>query len=91
VCSENDHDSNTPKTKKVARNRPEAAGEFCLICGRVSESESAGVTVLGRVLCFKCMETISKIDISDEEYPVIAERLKELWRPVLAEFLCSEN
>jgi hypothetical protein len=37
------------------------------------------------------METISKIDISDEEYPVIAERLKELWRPVLAEFLCSEN
>jgi hypothetical protein len=33
------------------------------------------------------METISQIDVSDEEYSVITEKLKELWEPVLAEAL----
>jgi len=62
-----------------------ANGEFCLICGK--PSASSGVTVLGRLLCLECMETISQIDVSDEEYSVITEKLKELWEPVLAEAL----
>lgn len=74
--------SNIPRTKQ-------ATSESCLICGK--SSESPGVTVLGRVLCFECMETISQIDVSDEEYSAITEKLKELWEPVLAEALCRKN
>jgi hypothetical protein len=37
------------------------------------------------------METISQIDVSDEEYSAITEKLKELWEPVLAEVLCRKN
>ncbi len=67
----------------------QATSEFCLLCGK--SSESPGVTVLGRVLCLECMETISQIDVSDEEYSAITEKLKELWNPVLAEVLCRKN
>lgn len=63
--------------------------EFCLICGESSTSPM--VTVLGRVICPRCMNMISEIDISKEDYSVIMEKLKELWAPVLAEALCRKN
>jgi hypothetical protein len=70
--------NDTPWTEK-------AKSDLCLICGR--SSVPPGVTVLGRVLCLPCMKTISQIDVYDGEYPVIAEKLKTLWEPVLAEAL----
>lgn len=67
----------------------QATSEFCLICGK--SSESPGATVLGRLLCLECLETISQVDVSDEEYSAITEKLKELWAPVLAEVLRRKN
>lgn len=65
-------------------SRPnEVNREFCLVCGKFPSAPI--VTVLGRVLCLSCMKTISEIDVSDENYPVIMEKLKEFWKPIQAE------
>jgi hypothetical protein len=37
------------------------------------------------------MDMISEMDVSSEDYSVITEKLKELWRPVPAEALCRKN
>ena len=47
--------------------------------------------VLGRVICPGCMDIISQIDVSSENYSVIMEKLKGLWAPVLAEALCRKD
>ncbi|NLS45658.1 MAG: hypothetical protein GX969_07985 [Firmicutes bacterium] len=56
-------------------------GRSCIICGRPSQSPV--ITVLDQILCLKCMETISKIDSTCENYTTVMERLKILLKPVL--------
>lgn len=62
--------------------------ELCLICGEFADPVG---TVLGRVLCDDCMRTISQINVSDDNYSAIMEKLKALWKPVLAEVLHEKD
>ena len=76
------HGNDIPCIKQANR-------ELCLICGKSPTAPVA--TILGRMICLRCMDMISEMDVSSEDYSVVTEKLKELWKPVLAEALCRKN
>ena len=75
------HASNVPSANPQNR-------KLCLVCGKPAVY---AVTVLERALCLECMRTISQIDVSDDNYCAIMEKLKDFWEPVLAEAMYKKD
>ncbi|MDD2496785.1 MAG: sigma factor G inhibitor Gin [Desulfitobacteriaceae bacterium] len=52
----------------------------CLVCGTVAHFRLVqGVFIKGKFMCSQCEQIITEMEMDDICYPLIKERLKEIW------------
>ncbi len=60
------------KYKDIIKNKS------CLICK--SEDSSRGITIMNNYICDNCIEDITMLNVRDEKYEVVRNKLKGILR-----------
>ena len=60
------------KYKEIIKNKS------CLICG--TENSSRGITIMSNYICNDCIEDITVLNVKDENYEVVKNKLKGILR-----------